>query len=250
MAITAPPSSRAVSPHRSLRDAPDAPVLPAPVRRWLARAKPERDAPTRTIYLEGPARFKRGRLPYLPLDIRVWTRLGFDRVSELECRIAGLTIVRGLDAFVDGEGFTQIGSELSAGPEIDQGAFHVMFLETLLVPGAWPAEIRWEAVDAHSARVVTPFADGQETALVTFDPATELPATYRTDRYRAVGEPKIPWTATLGEWQSFGPLYFPSRIDARWAVDPQPWLRMRITHAAANVVMDEPLARARTVLGR
>ena len=222
---------------------------PEPVQRWLARTPPEPGLPPRSIYLDGSARFKRGRLPYLPLDIKVWTRLGFDRVSELEVRIAGMTIMRGFDAFVDGRGLTRVGSELSRGPTVDQGAFHVMFLETMLVPGAWPTDIRWEPIDADSARVVTPFAGGHEMAVVGFDPATGLPASYRTNRFKAPDLPKVPWTATVGEWRDFGSLFFPSRLEATWADEEQPWLKFRIEHARRDASMDEPLARARAVLG-
>jgi hypothetical protein len=222
--------------------------LPAPVARWLRHARPKLSVVPQTIYLEGAARFKRGRLPYLPLDIRIWTRLGFDRVSELEVRIAGLTLMRGLDAFVDGHGFTRVGSELSTGPSVDQGAFHVMFLETLLVPGAWPADIRWEPVDADSARVITPFVGGLEKARVTFDLRTGLPAAYSTDRYRTAGEGKLRWTATVADWHDFGTLFYPRLVEARWADQPQPWLTMRIERASIDFPMDEHLEQARRVL--
>jgi hypothetical protein len=225
-----------------------APPRPEPVQRWLACTPHELGRVPRAIYLDGSARFKRGRLPYLPLDIRVWTRLGFDRVSELEVRIGGLTVMRGFDAYVDGRGFTRVGSELSRGPTVDQGAFHVMFLETLLVPGAWPTDIRWEPIDADAARVVTPFAGDHETALVAFDRATGLPVTYRTDRFKAPGLPKVPWTAWVGEWRDFGSLFYPSRLEATWADDEQPWLKFRIEHATRDPSMEEPLARARAVL--
>jgi hypothetical protein len=221
--------------------------LPEPVVRWLRVARPELEVPPRAIYLAGPARFKRGRLPYLPLEVRIWTRLGSARVSELEVRIAGLTLLRGFDAFVDGHGFTRVGSELSAGPTVDQGAFHVLFLESLLVPSAWPPGLEWEPVSADAVRVATPFAGGFEEALLAFDPATGLPCSYRTDRFKTGGQ-KLPWTAQLADWRAFGTLDYPSRIEARWADERQPWLKMRITEARRDPLMDEPLRRARAVL--
>jgi hypothetical protein len=226
---------------------PGAARLPEPVVRWLRIARPEREVPPKAIYLAGPARFKRGRLPYLPLDIRIWTRLGSARVSELEVRIAGLTLMRGLDAFVDGRGFTRVGSDLSAGPSVDQGAFHVLFLESLLVPSAWPATLRWQAVSTDSVRVTTPFAGGQEEALLNFDPVTGLPSTYETHRFKTDGR-KVPWTAFLGGWRDFGNLLYPSWIEAQWADERQPWLKMRIREARRDPPMDEPLSRARAVL--
>jgi hypothetical protein len=215
--------------------------------RWLRIARPEREVPLQAIFLAGPARFKRGHLPYLPLDIRIWTRLGSARVSELEVRIAGLTVMRGLDAFVDGHGFTRVGSELSTGPAVDQGAFHVLLLESLLVPSAWPPTLIWEPVSADTVRVTTPFAGGHEEALLTFNPVTGLPREYRTDRFKADGR-KVSWTALLDDWRDFGNLFYPSWIEAQWADERQPWLKMEIIEARRDPPMDEPLSRARAVL--
>jgi hypothetical protein len=223
-------------------------VLPQPVLRWLRIARPELEARPNAIYLEGPARFKRGRLPYLPLHVRIWNRLGLERVSELEVTVLGVTLLRGFDAYVDGRGFTRVGGELSTGPEIDQGAFHVMFLETLLVPSAWPASIRWEPLHADAARVEIPFGDGTERADLRFAPDTGLPAAYTTQRYKVTGGPKVAWTAQLAAWRSFGALAYPSQLAIQWADEPQAWLRMEISRAILEPPMAEPMARARDVL--
>jgi hypothetical protein len=241
-------AERPTDPVAITRLEPEDPSLPEPVVRWLRAARPELDVRPDAIYLEGPARFKRGRLPYLPLRIRAWNRLGRERVSELEVRILGLIVMHGLDAYVDGRGITRVGSELSAGPRVDQAAFHVMFLETLLVPSAWGTDIRWEPMRAQSARVLVPFRDGVEEAVLTFDPVTGMPQTYATDRFKTVGGPKVWWTASLGPWRSFGPLSYPEAISVQWADDTVPWLQMRITRAGVNPDMAEPLARARAVL--
>jgi hypothetical protein len=223
-------------------------VLPEPVKRWVELAgRPGQPAP-RTIYLEGPARFKRGRLPYLPMHIRIWNWLGHDRVSDLEVRLLGVTVMRGLDAYVDGRGFTRVGGTTDHGPEIDQGSFHVVVVETLFCPDAWPAELRWESIDANCARVVFPFRDGPESAVVCFDPATGVPTSYTADRHRAVGGPKLPWTAWMSGWREVAGVMSPSRIEVQWSDAPQPWLTMRIETVRANEPMEEPLARARAVL--
>jgi hypothetical protein len=69
--------------------------------------------------------------------------------------------------------------------------------------------------------VATPFAGGFEEALLAFDPATGLPCSYRTDRFK-IGGQKLPWTAQLADWRAFGTLDYPSRIEARWADERQP----------------------------
>jgi hypothetical protein len=227
--------------------APDL-VMPPPVERWRHLATSRLPDPPTAIYFDGPARFKRGRLPYLPMRIRTWNRLGVERVSELEVGLLGVTLMRGLDAYVDGRGFTRVGSELSIGPEVDQGAFHVMFLETLLVPAAWPADIRWEAVHSGAARVVVPFGAGTERADLEFDPNTSLPSLYATDRFKVPGGPKVRWTATLASWRAFGALDYPTELEVRWSDEPQPWLRLRITSAILNPSTSGPMARARAVL--
>lgn len=222
--------------------------LPKPVQRWVSLAsRPDRPVP-RIIYLEGPARFKRGRLPYLPMRIRIWNSLAHDRVSELEVRVLGLTVMRGLDAYVDGRGFTRVGGTTDHGPEIDQGSYHVVIVESLFCPDAWPAELRWEPIDANSARVLFPFGDGEESAVVRFDPATGFPASYTTGRHKGAGAPKVPWTAWMSGWREVDGVMAPSVVEAQWSYDPRPWLRMRIETVRANAPMEEPLAKARAVL--
>jgi hypothetical protein len=223
-------------------------ALPSPVERWRHLATSRLPVPPTAIYLEGPARFRRGRLPYLPMRIRTWNRLGVERVSELEVGLMSITLMRGLDAFVDGRGFTRVGSELSIGPEVDQGAFHVMFLETLLVPAAWPADIRWETVHSGAARVVMPFRSGTEQADLEFDPNTGLPTSYTADRYKRPGGPKVQWTVSLASWRAFGVLDYPTDFVVRWSDEPLPWLRMRISAVVLDPAIAEPMARARAVL--
>jgi hypothetical protein len=182
------------------------------------------------------------------MRIRIWNRLGIERVSELQVGLMGLTLLRGLDAYVDGRGFTCVGSELSIGSEVDQGAFHVLFLETLLVPAAWPADLRWETVHSGAARVVIPFRSGTERADLEFDPNTGLPTSYATDRYKRPGGPKVRWTVSLASWRAFGALDYPTEFVVRWSDEAQPWLRMRINTVVLDPPTAEPMARARAVL--
>jgi hypothetical protein len=224
-------------------------ALPPLVQRWRHLATSRLAVSPSAIYLEGPARFKRGRLPYLPMRIRIWNRLGVERVSELEVGLLGLTLMRGLDAYVDGRGFTRVGSELSVGSEVDQGAFHVMFLETLLVPAAWPPDVRWEAVHSGAARVGIPFGAGTEWADLEFDSNTGLPTSYATDRYKRPGGPKVRWTVSLASWRAFGALDYPTEFVVRWSDEAQPWLRMRISTVVLDPPTAERMALARAVLG-
>lgn len=160
--------------------------LPLPVRRFLEAAYPEIRPGPKTIRLDARGTPRRRPLPALPFATRISVRPGRDRVMEIS--LGPVTLLRGLDAYLDGRGFTRVGRKLEAGPPFDQGAFHTLVLETLFVPSAWERlRLTWEAVDETVAHLLIPFRDGVERATVRFDPGAGLPTSYETRRHKGPG---------------------------------------------------------------
>jgi hypothetical protein len=93
-----------------------------------------------------------------------------------------------------------------------------------------------------------PFGAGTERADLEFDPNSGLPTSYATDRYKRPGGPKVRWTVGLASWRTFGALDYPTEFVVRWSDEPQPWLTMRVSTAALDPSISEPMARAREVL--
>lgn len=217
--------------------------------RFLATAYPEGIVAVETARLEGRGRFRRRPLPWLPVRFRIHLRPGRDRVQDLEVVLGPVTLLRVLDAFVDGRGITRVLGSADTGAQIDQGALHPLLAETLFFPSAWSivGGLRWEPVDDRWARLVVSFQDGDEAATVRFDPTTNMPSAYEAQRYKAQG-PKVDWVIRMRNWERMGGAPIPREIEVRWADEPGPWLVLEFHRLATGVDVDEALVRARRAL--
>ena len=83
------------------------------VRRWRPWGGHRRDG--------GSGRFRQRPLPWLPFANTIWLRPGVDRVSDMFVRIGPITVMKVLDAYVDGRGITKFLSRADTGPRVDQG---------------------------------------------------------------------------------------------------------------------------------
>jgi len=226
--------------------------LPAPVRRFLDAAYPDGPPEVETAVMESTGRFRRRPLPWIPFANTISLRPGVDRVSDMLVRIGPFTVMKVLDAFVDGQGITKFLRTADVGPEIDQGSLHAMLCETLMFPSSLQrvADLAWEEVDETSARMVVPFGDQNERATVSFHPRTGFPARYETPRFKAIGGPKVDWRVQMLDWWRFGPVVAPRRIVVAWADDPGPWLRQRIVKITTGEPVDGALERARAAISQ
>ena len=161
------------------------PVRRDGVRRWRPWGGHRRDG--------GSGRFRQRPLPWLPFANTIWLRPGVDRVSDMFVRIGPITVMKVLDAYVDGRGITKFLSRADTGPRVDQGAMHPMLCESLMFPSCWSRTpgFAWEPVDADTARVHMPFGAGFEVASVGFDPDTGFPATFETMRFKGKDGPRF-----------------------------------------------------------
>lgn len=224
--------------------------LPLPVVRWLEVAWPGGLDVVESIRVAGPVRVRRGHL-WLHGDCTMRFLLGESYVSDIRLGVGPLTVIRGLDAFVDEVGITVVGHETSTGHEVDQGAFLALWCQSLLFPTAWASlrGLRWTPVDDCEARVALPFRGGTETATVRFDPAvSNFPVAFEADRYKVVGQPKVSWHVEYGEWHWRDGLALPTRMRVTWADEHGPWFEMHADEIVANEPMGDHLARARAAI--
>lgn len=165
-------------------------------------------------------------------------------------RIGPFTLLKVLDAYVDGHGITRFPRTADVGPQIDQGSLHAMLVETLLCPSSWAKVpgLSWEEVDETSARMLVPFGGGTERATVRFHPRDGHPTAYETPRFKGAGGPKVGWRVDMLDWWRFGRVVAPRRIAVTWADEPGPWLRERFVKITTGEGIDEPLQRARAAI--
>lgn len=226
--------------------------VPEPVVRYLEVAYPNGASEVGTAVMEGSGRFRIRPLPWLPVRNTISLHPGVDRVSDMLVGIAPLTVLKVLDAYVDGHGITKVLRKADVGGEIDQGSVHPMLCESLTFPSSWSRMpgFAWEAVDRATARMLLPFQAGTEIATVTFDPVTGLPATYTTPRFKQVGGPKVDWRIDALEWGRSGVVSMPRRLVVTWADEPGPWLDLRFTRVVTDLDISEPIARARAAIAQ
>jgi hypothetical protein len=227
----------------------ESPDLPAPVRRFLEVTYPEIVPEPATLVVDAVGRLRFGRLPWLPTKTRVSLVPGSDRVMDIRVRLGPLTILHGLDAFIDGRGFTKAVGAPAVGHEVDEGAFHTLILESLGLPHSWPRmEFAWDPVDADTATLRVPFDEGVQTATVRFDPETGFPTAFEIPRPKGVGSPKVEWRVGLEGWRRFGSIWEPERTTAWWTDEPGPWFEIRTRQVRPDADVRDALARARQVL--
>lgn len=223
--------------------------LPAPVALFLEVAYPDGAPEVGTVVMEGSGRFRRRPLPWIPMRDRISLRPGLDRVSDMAVVLGPFTVMKVLDACVDGYGITKFRKTTDVGDQIDQGALHPLLCEAIMFPSCWSsiAGFAWEPIDDSTSRLLASFRDGTEVVTVGFDRSTGFPATYQVPRFKADG-PKVDWRIDMLDWRRFGPAVVPGRIVVTWADDPGPWLEIRFTKVTTGEVIDEPIARARAAI--
>lgn len=222
--------------------------LPVPVARYLEAAwhgKPTA-SPT-TLVMEGNGRVRIRPLPWLPVEVGMYHRLGHDYVGLFRMRLAGLTVLRVIDAYVDGAGLTKIGPAATIGPAIDQGAFLGMWAAALAYPSTWD-QVRWEPLDDDAAIAVLSFDGAPLPAVVRFDPETRYPTRFEADRFKGGSGRKVRWYGDSSDWRVMGGLPFPSRVSAWWTDEEFPWFELRVTATRADAPIDGPMDAGRRAI--
>jgi hypothetical protein len=224
--------------------------LPACVGRFVELAAEAESGPFQTVTLDTTAWMHRPGLPPIPLEIRMAHRLGEAFVHDIRIGRRPVSVRFGLDAFVDGRGAMRIGRTVKLGPTYDRGALIAMWAEALTFPFAWldRTDVRWEAIDVSTARLVVPFEDGDVPITVAFDTSTGLPDLCIADRHKGDG-PLTPWTGVWRDWRVADGVLAPRRLVVRWLDEPDPWLAITVRSIAVGAPVDAEIARARRVVG-
>lgn len=230
--------------------APESVQLPTPVVRWLETAWAGRTDRIETLALVGRARMRRGGTgARLPVRFRMTHLLGQNHVADLRVGIGPVTLVSGLDAYVDGHGISRVGHATDYGPAIDQGAFLFMWAEAFLYPSAWPRlpGLRWAGCNSHAAVLDLPLDGRIERALVHFDPETGYPTSFEASRHKGDG-PRVPWRVDYRDWAWSNGVPHPAHGGVSWDDEPGPWFEFTIEEAIPDVPVADELRRARDVL--
>ncbi len=214
--------------------------LPEPVRRHYQVAMGDRIPQVETAVMWGRADFKVNGL-WTPMRFKSYTVAGRDFRRDMEITWFGHPVLYGSDTYLAGEGRLDISGLVNvseAGERIDQGQNLALWGEALYTtPSALVLDprVRWEPVDAHTARLIVPFGDDEEALTAEFDPQSGLLRSVTGMRYRGQKATKTPWRGEFSEWRPLHGMEVPHRVEGIWEDEREPYAIFEIEGAEYNV---------------
>jgi hypothetical protein len=160
----------------------------------------------------------------------------------------GEQILRGSDAYLGGEGSLETTGLLntsSRGETFVQGQNLAMWAEA---PFTTPPVLvldprsRWEPIDAHTARLVVPFGEREQTLRAEFDLENGLMTSMCGMRYRNREKTKTPWRGEFSEWRTLRGIQTPRRNAAIWEDQREPYGIFEIEGTEYNVDVSDKIS--------
>ncbi len=218
--------------------------LPAPVERFFRVAVGDRVPIITSAVVTGRARLRLFGVTF-PSRFRFTHLAGQGYRHSIECTWFGIPVLRVNERYVDGHARMELPvGTIENETKVDMGANLALWGEAIWFPSilATDPRVRWEAIDASTARLVVPFGETVDTFTVVFDEATGLIRWMEALRYRgARDEAKIPWRFEPLGWQTFHGLRIPSLGAVTWMDQGTPWLVMTLEDVVYNVDVSQYL---------
>jgi len=213
---------------RELGTAELPPGMPEPVERHFRATLGERVPRIDSAVVRGRADFKVKGL-WTPMRFKSYNIAGQGFRRDMEITWFGMPVLKGTDAYIGGKGSLEITGLVnltSRGENIDQGQNLAMWAEApFTTPSALVLDprVRWEPIDATSARLIVPFGDREEILTAEFDPKTGLMRSISGMRYRDREETKTPWRGEFSNWRAAHGIRVPHRNVAIWEDVQEPY---------------------------
>ncbi len=204
--------------------------LPAPVQRYFYNVLKEGQEYIRVARMKQTGWFNLGEggenwKPFTAEEYFTAEPFGFVWVARISA--APLIAVTVRDGYFRGAGsmLAKLASAVTIIDQEDQPELNAGALVRCLTESAWlptallPGEnLRWEAIDDSSARVILSDAGMQAAAVFYFNPQGEVFKITVPDRYREVKGRYVltPWTIYLGEYREFHGVKIPTRAEVEW----------------------------------
>ena len=122
-------------------------------------------------------------------------------------------------------------------PKIDMAANLSLWGESMIIPSIYITDerVRWEAVDATTARLYVPFGETEDMYTDHFSPETGLLTYMETMRHQdAADEAKTGWRLDALSWQMVDGMTVPDEMAVTWADEGTPWLIMTADEVVYN----------------
>lgn len=203
------------------------PNLPEPVRRYYQTTIGNKVPRVESLVVWGRGKVRLGI--WMPLRWWVAHVPGHDFRRHMEVTWFGLRVLTVVDEYIHGHGMTHIGANIggfkAASPYIDQAASLILWAEAVAIPSLLITDprIRWQAIDANTARLIVPFEDQEDALTFHFDPRSGLITRMEALRHKN-GPTKVNWWVDILSWAEAHDVLLPSQFSITWADDSGgPW---------------------------
>lgn len=216
--------------------------LPAPVERYFRATIGDQIPVIRSAVITGS-----GALKFQGVTFHSRWRFVHDAGRNyrhyIETTVFGYPVLTVNEWFLDGKSRLELPFGIvGKGPKTDMAAALGLWAESVWLPSilATDRRVRWEAIDANSARLVIPSGDGEDSLTVTFDPQTGLMSQIEAMRFRDENSvEKILWSNRILGWRAFSGIQVPSPAAITWQDQGFAWFTPVVEDIAYNVDVSE-----------
>ena len=210
--------------------------LPAPVERFYRALYGQQVPVVDTVVVSGRGTMRIQGITF-PSRYRFSHLTGEAYRHYIETTVFGVPLLSVDEWFVDGAARLELPFGVSDGPQVDQGANLALWAELIWAPSVWATSpaVRWEAIDATTARLAVPFGEATEHFTVTFDARTGLLQRMESLRYKGAGAAaKTLWINEVREWGQLDGRPVPLVTAVRWGDERTAWAVLRTEEVLHN----------------
>jgi hypothetical protein len=210
--------------------------LPAPVARYFRLLHGDGVPKYTSAVMSG-----RGTIRFMgvvmPARLRFIHASGQGYRHYIEATFWGYPVFKVNERYLDGKGWMQLPfGVVENDPGVDSAANQGLWAETFIYPAYLVTDprVRWEAVDADTAKMFVPYGEGEQEFTVEFDPQTGMLKRYETLRYRDEKLGMIRWWGDFAYEPDLNGDPVLSTISATWEDEGTPWLIARMEEKVFN----------------
>jgi hypothetical protein len=200
--------------------------LPEPVRKYMRYTKIVGKDKIHTVRLKQIGRIRmKPDAKWMPFEAEQYYRTDNPAfIWKANVKFAPLLWISGRDSFIDGKGnmliklLSLIKVVDGSGPELDQGALSRYLNEAMWFPAAYLSDcIKWEPIDANSARATMTVNGATASALLKFSDEGKL-LDFIAQRFMSSGDKYVKelWSTPVEDYKEFNNIVLPAKGRAVW----------------------------------